>query len=41
MVAVLAPMVDAARLPRVCPLVSGYKLPALFKLSEHGTVAQV
>ena len=29
MVAVLAPMVEAARLPRVCPMALGYELPPL------------
>ena len=29
MVAVLAPVVEAARLPRVCPMALGYGLPPL------------
>ncbi len=32
MVTVLAPVVEAARLPRVCPMALGYGLPPLYSL---------
>ena len=36
MVIVLAPVVEAARPPRVCPMALGYGLPPLDDKSKHG-----